>query len=128
MNYFKTLIILFFLQSVYLKASPELPFKITGIYSSLSFNEESGDLLGNELIVVFSKNGYVVIYQSSEGDPSVPVITQAIINGREISFLLPDTITTQGIFTGEISSKGLNGKFQTSGQVLDLNRKNSYWQ
>lgn len=102
--------------------------KVTGIYSDLAFHEESGDVLGEELIIVFSRDGYFVVFQSSEGEPTVPVVTPAQINGQKIVFMLPAPMAERGEFIGKISRNGLVGKFQSSGQVLHLKRKNSYWQ
>jgi len=36
----------------------DVPKKITGIYSDMSYNAEGGDLLGDEIFLVFSDRGY----------------------------------------------------------------------
>ncbi|MBV6820804.1 hypothetical protein KWG64_22945 [Rahnella sp. PD12R] len=104
------------------------PFKLTGVFSSLHFNNESGDLLGEELIILYSKDGYNVIFQTSEGEPTVPVITKAEIEKDIITFTLPPPLDIHGEFSGEISKEKIIGKFERNEQVLILMRKNSYWQ
>ncbi|QIP54873.1 hypothetical protein [Hafnia alvei] len=106
----------------------KLPFKITGIYSSLSFNTESGDIVGEEIMVVFSNKGYIATYQSSDGEPTIPVVTKVNIVNDTITFTLPPPFDIQGEFIGVISKNMLTGKFKKSNQVLILERKNSYWQ
>lgn len=109
-------------------ATARLPFKITGIYSSLSLNNESGDVLGEEIMIVFSNKGYIATYQSSEGEPIIPVVTKVNIVNNTIIFTLPPPFDIQGEFIGTISKNMLIGKFKKSNQVLTLERKNSYWQ
>lgn len=106
----------------------KLPFKITGIYSILSFNTESGDVVGEEIMVVFSNKGYIATYQSSDGEPTIPVVTKVNIVNDTITFTLPPPFDIQGEFIGVISKNTLTGKFKKSNQVLILERKNSYWQ
>ncbi|WP_367298671.1 hypothetical protein [Hafnia alvei] len=106
----------------------KLPFKVTGIYSSLSFNTESGDIVGEEIMVVFSNKGYIATYQSSDGEPTIPVVTKVNIVNDTITFTLPPPFDIQGEFIGVISKNMLTGKFKKSNQVLILERKNSYWQ
>ena len=47
---------------------------VTGVYSNLMLNKESGDIVGIELFVIYSQEGYFVVFQSSEGVPSIPKI------------------------------------------------------
>lgn len=103
-------------------------FKVTGVFSSLHFNNESGDLLGEELIILYSKDGYNVIFQTSEGEPTAPVITKAEIEKDIIKFILPPPLDMNGKFSGEISKEKIIGRFERNKQVLILKRKNSYWQ
>lgn len=109
-------------------ALTEEKVKVTGIYSDLAFNKESGDVLGEELLIVFSREGYYVVFQSSEGEPIAPVVIPAKIDGQKISFTLPANMAERGKFIGKFSRNWLIGKFQGSGQELHLKRKNSYWQ
>jgi hypothetical protein len=122
------LIMLQFILSPFSTASTAEKIKVTGIYSSLVFNKEGGDVLGDEIIVGFSREGYYVVFQTSEGEPIVPVVVPAIVSNQKITFTLPAPMNERGQFIGKISRQGLVGKFQGTGQVLRLKRKTSYWQ
>jgi hypothetical protein len=101
--------------------------KITGIYSNLAYISESGDVLGQEVIVGFSKDGYYVIFQESEGVPSVPIVTSAMVTGASITFKLSAT-NPDDEFRGVISERELVGSFRNHGKTYHLRRKDSYWQ
>lgn len=79
-------------------------------------------------MIVFSNKGYIATYQSSEGEPTIPVVTKVNIVNNTIIFTLPPPFDIQGEFIGTISKNMLIGKFKKSNQVLTLERKNSYWQ
>ena len=117
----------FFISSLSFASTME-KVKVTGIYSSLVYNKEGGDVLGEEIIVGYSREGYFVVFQTSEGEPIVPVVVLVKINNQQITFTLPSPMNERGKFIGKISREGLVGKFQGSGQVLHLKRKHSYWQ
>ena len=102
--------------------------KVTGIYSDLAYNQEGGDVLGTELFIVFSRQGYYVFFQSSEGEPSVPMVVKAKVSGSNITFALPPEADPRGEFVGKITDNELVGSFKANGQAIHLKRKNSYWQ
>jgi hypothetical protein len=105
----------------------ENPVKITGIFSDMEFISESGDVLGQEVIIGFSRDGYYVVFQESEGVPSIPIVTLAKVTGSSITFKLSPTNPADE-FRGIISEKELVGAFQNHGKTYRLKRKNSYWQ
>lgn len=108
--------------------SAEKKIKVTGIYSDMSYNREGGDVLGLEIFLVFSRQGYFVILQVSEGEPNPPVIVPAKIQGSAITFSLPVEADPRGEFQGTINDAELSGTFKNNGQTVHLKRKNSYWQ
>jgi hypothetical protein len=107
--------------------------RLTGIYSDMEFNPESGDVVGLEVILVFSRDGYFVVFQNSEGSPSVPIVAPAKVEAGKIQFegAIGDGVST---FNGEVLEGVLVGEF--SGGVLNkdgqrlflLRKKQSYWQ
>lgn len=105
--------------------------KITGIYSSLSYNEEGGDLLGEELFIVWTDNGYQATFQIAEGVPSELILVNLVVKGNEVSFTIP-TGDYSGKFVGHFDKGTLVGtlKFNAGGVVkLRLPKVNkSYWQ
>jgi hypothetical protein len=102
--------------------------KFTGIYSDMRYGKESGDVIGQEIFIVFSKDGYFAILQSSEGEPSKPVVVPVSIGGMNIKFLVPTYMDSRGEFNGTICNNHLVGTFQGNGQKINLGKKNSYWQ
>ena len=111
----------------------EVPKKITGIYSDMSYNVEGGDLLGDEIFLVYSDRGYYVIYQESEGAVYAPIVIPAKVDGSSVSFTLPpsaDRPDQPTGFQGKVINDELVGtfKFKNTEQTVHLKRKNSYWQ
>lgn len=102
--------------------------KLTGVYSDMSYNNESGDILGDETFIVFSNRGYYVVFQGSEGEPYPPVVVPAKVEGNVISFTLPAAIDPRGKFQGKVTNGELVGTFSRNGQAVHLKRKLSYWQ
>lgn len=101
--------------------------RTTGIYSDMSYNTVGGDVIGTEIFVVDTNRGYYVVFQSGDGEPSVPVVIPAMVSGPTIRFTLPPG-TAGGTFTGTVSTTQLVGSFSSNHQTIHLKRKASYWQ
>lgn len=108
--------------------------KVTGVFSDMHLNKKTGDVLGMEIIIIYSTKGYMVIFQSSEGLPSVPITVSASVHGNNIEFALPESGGYSGVFKGKIGRAELIGQFE-NGQVnykgeriIRLKRGQSYWQ
>ncbi|MGH8069041.1 MAG: hypothetical protein ACRERE_28160 [Candidatus Entotheonellia bacterium] len=110
------------------------PARATGIYSNMSFHEESGDVLGIEVFVMRSSKGYFVVFQSSEGAPAVPVVVPVRIDGKSIEFDLPAECAYAGKFKGTLTEEGITGGFPSGrlgpdgSSLIRLKRGKSYWQ
>lgn len=106
--------------------------KITGVYSDLHYIEESGDLLGTEVFIVFGgSSGYYAYLQCAEGGPSKPVVVAATVHGNEVELAPhnePNTHCPNSKFKGKVSRQGLEGKFEGTDYPGLLKRKRSYWQ
>lgn len=102
--------------------------KVTGIFSNMTYNTEGGDVLGVEVFITYSRQGYFVVYQSSEGEPSMPVVVPAKVTGAAISFDVPAAADPRGHFAGTIDAQELTGTFSGNQEVVHLKRKASYWQ
>jgi len=108
--------------------------KVTGVYSDMHLEKKSGDVLGIEIVIVYSTKGYMVTFQSSEGVPSVPITVSARISGNDIEFTLPPSEGYSGVFKGKIGRNELRGQFENgqlnnkSEQIIRLKRGKSYWQ
>ncbi len=104
----------------------------SGTYSSFSSHPESGDLLGIEITVLWARGSYYTVFQSSEGEPTVPVIAKADVKDGNIHFILPPESPYRE-FKGVITPCSVTGSF-VGGQLspigekeFTLEKKNSYW-
>ena len=79
----------------------------------MSFHKESGDVIGLEIFLVFSRDGYFVIFQGSEGSPSAPLIVPASIKNGNVTFTVPEGNGYSGRFDGHISNGMLVGSFKS---------------
>ncbi len=109
--------------------------KIGGIYSNLRYNQDGGDLLGTELLVVGTENGWVVFYQHWEGGADKPIVVPATVDHDHISFAIPDSDGGGGGYEGRISISGFEGTVRhrdstgaTKADPISLKRKPSYWE
>jgi len=94
----------------------------------MRYAREGGDVLGQEVFIVYSKDGYFAVLQSSEGEPGKPVIVPVALVGASVTFRVPGDVDARGEFHGVISKDRLIGRFEGNGQVVDLMRRSSYWQ
>lgn len=99
----------------------------------MAMHDESGDVVGIEIFVVYSRTGYHAVFQASEGEPE-PVVAAATIERARIAFHLPPGAGYSGVFRGEIRNGELTGAFE-GGQTgshgeerIRLERGSSYWQ
>lgn len=105
--------------------------QITGIYSSLTYIEEAGDVVGIEIFILGGGSGYFATFQIAEGSADDPVLVPVMVNGTsiEISFPTDSAIGRDlGHYRGKITTLGLSGKFQKATKGDFLRRKKSYWQ
>lgn len=103
--------------------------QITGTYSSLRYIEEAGDLVGMEVFISYSRDGYHATVQIAEGVMFAPVFVDVQVKGSNIEFTLPGNSTERAKrYKGRITVKGLTGKFEEDVAREFLPRKKSYWQ
>lgn len=110
------------------------PVRLTGMYSDMSFNNESGDVNGIEIFLVATRAGYAVVFQDAEGSPAVPVVVPATLKHGDIIFSLPPREGYYGQFIGHVAGGMLVGHFvdgqsaTSGGRDFRLRRRDSYWQ
>ena len=77
-----------------------------------------------------SRKGYHVIFQDSEGEPSIPVVISVKIDSKNITFVIPKNANASysGEFKGRFTELGVVGAFKGINQKIILERRNSYWQ
>lgn len=123
-----TILVILFVVNVSYAASD---IKKTGTFSSLSYHREAGDLLGYEVRIVFTKNGYEGTIQISEGGPDRLILLRNItVKDNAVSFVIPEGSLEGGEFVGVLSATGLTGTItlKNGNKIsLDLKRGKSYW-
>ncbi len=102
--------------------------KVTGIYSNLRYNQEGGDLLGMELLVIPSGAGYKAFVQIAEGGAPYTAVVPVTVEKSRISFTLPFDGAYGGMrFVGELKAASLVIN-SVAGPDETLRRGKSYWQ
>ena len=99
-------------------AEAEKPTEFLAVYSNMCIHPESGDLLGERMIVFrsghpFEKEQVWVIYQSGEGVLSEPTFERATIDGNDIRVELhfPPPHNRVQIFVGKITPAAISGRY-----------------
>jgi hypothetical protein len=109
----------------------QLSTKITGTYTNMYFNQEGGDLLGEELRIVAVPGGYQGTFQVAEGVPESLVLVDVKTNGTNITFSVPTGYLESGAFAGTIQNGVIKGSFLrpdgSAGSAITLQRGKSYW-
>lgn len=85
---------------------------LTGKYSSFK-STESGDIVGEEIRVLYFDypEGYWIIYQCAEGEPTQPVFVQATAKGPKVlEFTVPEGGPCADSYTATFTSKGVTIK------------------
>lgn len=128
-------VVFMFVLSLAMDASAvEISPALVGIYSDMARHQESGDVLGTEIIISKTKSGYFAVIQTSEGVPCKPVVVPVVIDGRKIRFSIPSNACYSGTLTGVIKPDGLwvsfgHGALSPHGdKEFLLPKKHSFWE
>ena len=113
-------------------AEPETPANPpTGIYSSLSESERSGDLVGVEFFVIRGATGHFGVLQGSEGAPGNPVTVPLQVNGNSVRFSIPPKCACalpEGMYEAQLSQTSARLRGPDNFGERQLPRTNSFWQ
>jgi len=114
---------------VYGQGAPAVA-KRTGTFSTFTFNKEGGDLLGVEIRIVRSHDGYQAAVQFAEGEPGSLTVVPVTFDGQKLRFEIPMGKDQRDVFEGTVGARALVGRFSRgvgAGDELRLPRKKSYW-
>lgn len=102
---------------------------VFGTYSSLKYNNESGDLLGYEVLIIPTDVGLKAIVQVAEGSPGQVYIVRVVEKGGNISFDIPLSSGIRESFSGRVEGSYLIGDVFSPGgkEHVELKRGMSYW-
>jgi hypothetical protein len=104
--------------------------RVTGTYTNMYYNEEGGDLLGDEIRIVGTSTGYQATLQFAQGVPDALILVDVKVAGDKISFSIPDSSNYPGEFNGTLGNGALRGEFRFKGggtEKVELRRGKSYW-
>ncbi len=107
-------------------APPKPAAKITGIYSTLKSIGGDEDLIGMEVIIVRSREGFRAFVQTADGLPAAPVLVPVSVDGSTLVFTVPASTGEPLEFKGKATRKGLSGTL--GDRELTLPRRRSHWQ
>jgi hypothetical protein len=135
MNFPRALLSAIFVASISLCALPGLAQaqkepRITGTYTDMHYNEEGGDVLGEEIRIVYSAGGYQGALQFAEGVPEALIVVGVKVDGNKISFTIPGDSSYAGQFSGAIENGVLKGEFRFKAggsEKVSLKKGKSYW-
>jgi hypothetical protein len=110
--------------------------RVTGFFTDMHHIRETGDVIGTEVWIVYSRGAYWATVEIAEGGSDPPVVVPVNVSGSKVKFTvrvplvdqnwkpLPDTIFE---FAGTVSRGGLRLESGPFGAVM-LKRRSSYWQ
>lgn len=110
-------------------ASPSQRSMAIGTFTSLEYNDESGDLNGVEVRIAPANGRLQAVVQVAEGGPGSFSVVPVSIRGNDIEFDVPLTKNVVGKFRGRITRNALVGKINwpTAAEPVRLRRGMSYW-
>ncbi len=104
--------------------------RFTGTYTNMQYNAEGGDLLGEEIKIVWTDHGYQGALQFAEGGAGPLMIVVIHINTNKIEFTLPESSRYAGSFRGTIADGVIHGAFAYKNggtETVTLKKGKSYW-
>ena len=104
--------------------------KRTGTFSNLRYIPEAGDLLGEEVRIVYTRSGWQGTVQLAEGVPYELIVVACEFKGDSLTFAI-DHGEDQGVFRGVVGSRDLRGIMSFGPGAQEhwvLPRKKSYWE
>ena len=100
--------------------------RITGIYSTLKSLGGDEEMIGMEVIIVRSREGFRAFVQTADGLPAAPALVPVSVNGATVVFTVPASTGEPLEFKGKATRQGLTGTL--GDRQVTLPRRKSYWQ
>lgn len=109
--------------------SQEVAPRLSGVFSSLYYNQEGGDLLGMEMVIVpAGLGGYSAFVQIAEGGEPETALVPLKVSGTRVEFDWPNSGSYSKVhFKGVLGPKEITISWP-SGDVEHLKRGKSYWE
>ncbi|HQR53477.1 MAG TPA: hypothetical protein PLZ79_09425 [Burkholderiales bacterium] len=100
--------------------------RITGIYSTLKSLGGDEEMIGMEVIIVRSREGFRAFVQTADGLPAAPALVPVSVDGATVVFTVPASTGEPLEFKGKATRQGLTGTL--GDRQVTLPRRKSYWQ
>jgi hypothetical protein len=104
--------------------------RVAPFSTRMRFWRDTGDVLGDEIKIVYTREGYQGALQFAEGEPQELILVDTRVDGMNISFSIPDSSSYAGQFSGKIENGAFKGEFHFKGGGVDkvvLKKGKSYW-
>jgi hypothetical protein len=80
----------------------------TGVFSSLKYYDETGDIGGMEIHILYGRGTYWVVHQRALGEVGMPTLVEAnISDDHSIKFIVMDFQDKPITYTGKITKNSL---------------------
>jgi hypothetical protein len=111
---------------------PPARLKLTGTFTSLTYNQQGGDVLRTEIRILGARRGLQATVQVAEGSASNLVLADRVVAAPsgKISFVLPPNDLELRSFEGVVTAKELDGTWtytHAKTERVKLRRGRSYW-
>jgi hypothetical protein len=85
------------------------------IYSNVCYHEESGDLIGELILILRQYSETYVVYQEASGILTAPEPIKAKVDGDRIDIELPEATPGYVVtFSGKLTDKAIIGRFSNA--------------
>lgn len=116
-------------------SNAQQPPRVTGFFTDMHYIQETGDVLGDEVWIVYARGKFWATVQIAEGSPEPPVVVPVEVSGSTVKFAItqkqvgpdgkpvPDLVIP---FEGTVTQFGLSGTANSG--PFNLQRHASFWQ
>lgn len=103
----------------------------TGFFTNLWLHDATGDLIGYELYIAKTPDGYVGAFYGCEGGPSNVQVIEPVFNGNVVTFSYEYPDSNRAQFKGTVDECGITGGIYWDesryNPEMRLKRKQTYW-
>ena len=112
------------------KAKPDR-IRLTGTYSNITYSDDGGDLLGEEIRLFYIGEGVLTaLVQITDSNAGEAALEPIIVKGNEVDLRFSKPLSGYVRIHGRVSQSGFEGElFLPSGksEKIKLKRGKSYW-
>lgn len=105
----------------------------TGLFSNLYYHQDTGDLLGSEIYIAKTSNGYTGVLLLCEGGCLPFILFSPVFDGETLTFTVKEDDGFTGHFKGTLDPLGITGHYGPepdrpgASGIERWCRKGTYW-